>query len=287
MTRVRPHFLEGGLDKGAMARKQQTDAEAPNKAKPQSIQDMIDGFLSVLSFMTRLPVPGSRHTAPGAAVWAFPIAGLIVGAIGGAVFWIAAVLGLGGWPAAFLALATTALATGALHEDGLADSFDGLWGGHDPENRIAIMRDSRIGGFGALALILATGLKASLLAAFADPTDAALTLVATHGLSRVAPALLIFCLDPASKTGLAGQAGRPGSLSAALSLVIGGGAAVLLTGAAGAAMLAGTLIITLGAFALLKAKLGGHNGDTLGGTEQTAEIVCLIAAAIVVGTPTI
>ncbi len=239
---------------------------------------ILDGFLSVMSFMTRLPVPGSRHGAPGAAVWAFPFAGLVVGAIGALVLWIAREIGLGAWAAAFLALGATAFVTGALHEDGLADSFDGLWAGGDVERRLTIMRDSRIGGYGALALIIATGLKASLLAAIADPISAASALIAAHMLGRSVPALLMGTLDSASKSGLAAAAGRPHIAHVGIAFLIAALAAMLLLGTAGLIAVVLTLLAAFAAYRLLKRKLGGHNGDTLGAAEQFGELACLIAA---------
>lgn len=237
-----------------------------------------DRFLAVLGFLTRLPIP-FRPIGPAEAAWAFPTVGLVVGAIGGLVLWLARDVGLSGWTAAFLAVAATALATGGLHEDGLADTFDGLWGGTTPERRLEIMRDSRIGVFGALALIIATGLKVSLLAGFDTALDAANALIAAHILARVVPAALMWRLGAASSAGIAAGAGKPRATQVALAAAIGLGLAVLVAGPSGLAGGLAALVILIASQPLLRAKLGGYNGDSLGASEQVTEIAVLIALA--------
>jgi adenosylcobinamide-GDP ribazoletransferase len=115
-----------------------------------------DLSVSVL-FCTRLPLAHSRPFADGEiarAVWAFPLAGFVVGVIGAVIYVVAARAGVPPWPAAALAVAATLGVTGALHEDGLADTADGFGGGTTREDKLAIMRDSRIGTYGVCALIL-------------------------------------------------------------------------------------------------------------------------------------
>ena len=110
-----------------------------------------------LGLLTRLPVTvnGPRATARGAAAaWAWPVAGAIVGVFGAAAAWGALALGLTPGIAAAVALGAQMMITGALHEDGLADSADGLWGGWDKARRLAIMKDSHIGTYGVLALLI-------------------------------------------------------------------------------------------------------------------------------------
>src|SRR5262249_46611727 len=115
-----------------------------------------------LGFLTRLPVGATGSLA--AAAWAFPVAGLVVGGVAALIFALAAWLSLPPAVAAILAIAAAIALTGALHEDGAVDSADGLAGGGDPEHRLAIMRDSRIGSFGVIALVLVLGLRAAALA---------------------------------------------------------------------------------------------------------------------------
>src|ERR1700760_415860 len=127
-----------------------------------------DEFLAAFTFLTRLPL-GSAHTdvpppSLADASGAFPLVGLVIGAIGGIAYAIASALALPALAAALIAIAATALITGALHEDGLADTADGFGGGATREMKLEIMRDSRIGTFGVLALIFSIGLRAIAIA---------------------------------------------------------------------------------------------------------------------------
>ncbi|WP_181180926.1 adenosylcobinamide-GDP ribazoletransferase, partial [Paracoccus sp. FO-3] len=140
-----------------------------------------------LVWLTRLPVgrllPASPPTLAQAA-WAFPLVGLAVGFIGAAVLGLAALAGLPGMVAALLAVGAMILATGALHEDGLADCADGS-GGATRERRLEIMRDSRIGSYGVLALVLVTGLRVAAIAALvAQPWLAAAAVAGLAAASR-------------------------------------------------------------------------------------------------------
>jgi adenosylcobinamide-GDP ribazoletransferase len=127
---------------------------------------------AALQLLTRLPPQWLWAGVPAPlvrSVWAWPLIGGLLGALGGLVDALARWLGLPPALAALWTLASLLLLTGALHEDGLVDAADGIFGGGDPARRLAIMRDSRIGAFGALALILSLGLRASALAALPGP----------------------------------------------------------------------------------------------------------------------
>ena len=144
------------------------------------------GFGIAVAFFTRIPVsamPGAEWSLADAA-WAFPLVGAGIGAIIALVFLIGELLRLGDWPSALLALLAGLLVTGALHEDGLADTADGLFGGGDRSRRLAIMRDSRHGTFGVLALILSISLRAAALAQIGEVVSAGLALIAAHAMSR-------------------------------------------------------------------------------------------------------
>ena len=115
-----------------------------------------------IAFCTRLPLVGATPIAGSTiakAAWAFPIAGLVVGIVGAVVYALAHRAGVPAWPAAALAVAATLLATGCLHEDGLADTADGFGGGKTREQKLDIMRDSRIGVYGVCALIMSLLLR--------------------------------------------------------------------------------------------------------------------------------
>jgi len=239
-----------------------------------------------IGFLTRLPFGPREATAPGAlarSMGLFPLVGVVVGGIGGAVY-AAAHLLLPSAAAALLALSGIAWVTGALHEDGLADTADGFGGGKDRAHKLAIMRDSRIGTFGMIALALTLGLRAVALAEIGISTNdfgGSLTvvgaLIAAHALSRAAIPVAMQALAPARSDGLGASAGQPGAaqtgIAVTLALVI--AALVLPTGAALAALAGvtiGTVLIVLWA----QSQIGGHTGDVLGAVEQAAETLALL-----------
>lgn len=255
--------------------------------QPQSpLGAALGDLLCALAFLTRAPVPAasSAHARPlGQASWAFPLIGVGVGFAAGAVLAVASALGVPPLAAALLALGAGATLTGALHEDGLADTLDGLWGGRAPERRLEIMRDSRIGGFGALGLVISVGLRAACLAALVEGAGAEaawLALIAASAAGRGALPAIMHLLPRASATGLGAMAGRPSADRA----VIAGGVAALLaplllgpgTGSA-AALLAAIAAAKIALVA--RWKLGGYNGDALGAAEQAVEIAVLLTAA--------
>ena len=238
---------------------------------------------AALALLTRLPAPGADHARGARAAWAWPLVGALLGGAGALGGLACLAGGLPPAAAAGAALSVQVLATGALHEDGLADLADGLGGGPDRERRLEIMRDSRIGAFGAVALILGLGLRWSLTAALLPAAPAAL--LAAAALSRAAMAAAMATLPPARPDGLSAMAGRPGAaaiLAAGLALALAGLAAgpapafLAALGAAGAAA---------GVGALARSRLGGQTGDVLGAAQQAAEIAALagLAAALAGG----
>jgi adenosylcobinamide-GDP ribazoletransferase len=226
--------------------------------------------------LTRLPVAGLAEAVParGAGVWAYPIVGLVVGLIGAAVFWLAARLGLPPAIAAIVAVAATVLTTGALHEDGLADTADGFGGGATVARKLEIMRDSRIGSFGALALMLSIGLRITALAALADSGRVAVALVAAGMLGRGAMVGMMLALPPARPDGMAASLGKVPVMPAAIGIVIAGACVLLPHGVRAllAAVVAGAAMVWLA-----RRQIGGTTGDVLGATEQVAECGVLIA----------
>jgi adenosylcobinamide-GDP ribazoletransferase len=255
----------------------------------RGISDIIAGFALGLSeaaaFLTRLPIAPSPASPAGGflarAVPAFPVVGAAVGALGGLVYAVAA-LALPPLVCALAALAAVAALTGALHEDGLADFFDGVGGGRDRHERLRIMRDSHNGSFGTLALIFSVGARAALLAALAAPGGVLLAMVAAGALSRGALAPVMALLPPARMGGLAAAAGTPERTQVVVALAIawaiawaclGFGPALLALAAAAAAAAA--------VAALARRTLGGGTGDVLGACQQAAEIAVLgVAAAL-------
>ena len=236
---------------------------------------------AALGLLTRLPVRvGAGARGRGArAAWAYPAAGAVVGALAGLAGWAALAVGLPGAVAAGVVLTVQVVVTGALHEDGLADVADGFWGGWTPERRLAIMRDSRIGAFGALALILGVGLRWASLAAL-PPGALALAPIAVGALSRAGMTAVMAALPPARPGGLSASVGRPGALAAGLSAALGLLTAGLAAGPSAAFVAAlAVAAAAAGTAALARAKLGGQTGDVLGAAQQAGEVAALVALA--------
>lgn len=247
------------------------------------LKDVIADLRMAASFVTILPVASSKPAGDGAiarATWALPIAGLLVGLAGAFVYKIASRFGLTPNLAALLALATTTLITGALHEDGLADTADGLGGGRTRERKLEIMRDSRIGTYGVCALILSFGLRWSALAAIANPWGVALALCAAHTAARAGVPAFMSLVAPARPDGLSASAGSPPGRSVALAFAVGTFALALALGP-GKALVA-LILLSLAGYMLARLairQIGGQTGDILGAFEQLGEILILLVAA--------
>jgi len=165
-----------------------------------------------LAFLTRLPT-GEGVTNPEGgladAAWTFPLVGTFVGACGGFAFWIAHAAGLAPTLSGLAAVGAACLLTGCLHEDGLADVADGFGGGSDHDSKLAIMRDSRIGAYGVIALCTSVLARVLALAAFVDAAAALAALLAAGALSRAAIVPVMAGLPPARTDGMSSFAGRP------------------------------------------------------------------------------
>jgi adenosylcobinamide-GDP ribazoletransferase len=235
-----------------------------------------------LSLATILPLGPSTPVGDGdiaRAGWTLPVAGLLVGLAGAAIYALANALGVPPAPAAVLALASTIIITGALHEDGLADTADGLGGG-TRARKLEMMRDSRIGTYGVCALVVSLTLRWSAIAAIAAPRSILITLLLAHAGARAGLPLFMALVPPARSDGLSAGAGRPSRSNTAIALGL--GAIVLAIGfGPGKAILAVILLAFIGlatAWFAIK-QLGGQTGDILGAYEQLAEIAILLMAA--------
>lgn len=245
--------------------------------------------LCAVQFLTRIPTPHLDGFEPDWTTRAaryFPLVGLLVGAICAAMFWGASKI----WQepvAAVLAIGAGVLVTGGFHEDGLADTIDGLGGGQTRARRLAIMKDSRVGTYGVLALILVLGLKAAALAGLPAALGA-WTLVAAHaggrGVAVLTMALLPYAAEgkatkwkpadggltwPEAVTALA-IAGLPLALSPDGVVLVG-----LAFGCGAAAALA----------LIARRLIGGYTGDVLGGVEQMFEAGFILGVAAAAGAP--
>ena len=240
-------------------------------------------FLLAWQFLTRIPPPGAPRWTPrrmAAAPRYFPAVGALVGLIGAAVLGATATV-LPPLVALLLSVAVTLAVTGALHEDGLADTFDGL-GAATPAAALEVMRDSRLGSFGALALGLGLALKVTALASL-PVWAAALALIAGHGASRAAAVVALARGRYARSEGKSRF--TAGGLDATgLRIALASGAVVLLP-LAGLSLLvpllaAAGLCAGYGAAWWIGARrLGGYTGDTLGATQQLSEIGLYLALA--------
>src|SRR5262252_2540404 len=233
-------------------------------------------------FCTRLPLPHSAPIESGdvaRASWAFPVAGALVGGAGALAYVMALAVRLPPAIAATLSLATTLVLTGCLHEDGLADAADGFGGGRYRERKLEIMRDSRLGTYGACALIMSLILRWAAIVAIASPSPVALTLVAAHVSGRAAlPAFMRF-IPPARPDGLSAQAGQPPTRRAAVAALLG-----VLTLGMTLGLAAAMIGVVLAASAWLfvawvsMRQIGGQTGDVAGALEQIVEIAILLTA---------
>lgn len=241
-------------------------------------------FFVALMLLTRLPlpfrVPDTYFAKAARAVWAYPLVGLVVAALSVGVAMLALWAGISVSVAAGLLVATQVITCGALHEDGLADFTDGIWGGHTPERRMEIMRDSRIGTYGVLALVLCIGIRWQALAGLeAEIVLPAFTAVAM--LSRAAMPCVMAGLPYARADGLARSVGRPGVFEVGIGLLLAIGAVFLLLGLyfTIALLLVSVLVASLVAGIALR-RLGGYTGDVLGACQlltETASLVLLTA----------
>jgi adenosylcobinamide-GDP ribazoletransferase len=248
----------------------------------ETVRRYREELLTAARFLTRLPLGAAEPLEPGAlarASWAFPLVGALVGLIAAFAYAIAIGFDLPAPVAALIAVGASILVTGALHEDGLADTADGL-GGDDVATRLAIMRDSRIGTYGVLALILGVGLRAAALASIGTGAAVLAALVAAHAAGRGGMAVALYTLPAARSDGLGALAGQPepATVAAALGLAI---LLVLLTlgFAPGLVALAPAAIAMTAIGEIGRRRIGGQTGDVLGAIEQGGEAATLIAAA--------
>ncbi len=229
---------------------------------------------AALVLLTRLPVPALPNHAfahPARAVWAYPVVGLILGLIVWLISWICSAFGLPAPIAAGIVLGALILLTGAMHEDGLADTADGLWGGHDTARRLEIMKDSRIGAYGVLALIVAMGLR------WLGLTEVSWAgLVTALVVSRAVMPPLMLALPHARSTGLSHSVGAPSKGPVLIGILIAATVAIGLNSTTGALALVVALLVAGLIGLIAKAKIGGQTGDILGATQLCTEIAVLI-----------
>lgn len=235
---------------------------------------------AALGLLSRLPIKVNKEDAQSrgaAAAWAYPIAGAIIGFIAAIAGWLSILLNLPDIAVAGVILATMIALSGAMHEDGLADTFDGLWGGYMVERRLEIMKDSSIGAYGVIALVLSLLVRLGLIYTLVE-FGYIWFIVAIAALSRAPMVLIMAQMEHARTDGLSQDVGRPSIETALLAcfcaLAIG---FVIL----GGAILHGTVLAAIFCVALAiiaQNKINGQTGDILGASQQFAEIAFLAAA---------
>jgi adenosylcobinamide-GDP ribazoletransferase len=247
-------------------------------------------------FYSRLPVPAlpgeaDPHAAPDFRLMprALPFAAVIIVLPAMLMAAFASALSLPAMVVAALTLAVLTLSTGAFHEDGLADTFDGLFGGHEKERRLEIMKDSRIGTFGGAALMLAYLLRFSCLVALVDEGSLPILLaglMAAAIWSRVLGIHVLAIDAPARAYGALATVGMPTVWTARIALALGAGLCLIAT-LPGGAPLGGLMIglalaafVALGMAATARRLIGGPTGDIAGAVQQLAEIAVYLGLII-------
>ncbi|NRR34192.1 adenosylcobinamide-GDP ribazoletransferase [Oxalobacteraceae bacterium] len=242
-------------------------------------------FFTALQFFTRLPIPrwvGFEADWLQHASRYFPLVGLVVAAISAAAYALAALL----FPApvaVVLATAAGIYATGAFHEDGFADMCDGFGGGMSQERVLEIMKDSRIGAYGAIGIGCLIALKCVTLALL-PPASAIAALFLAHPLSRLAATSLIWQLDYARAEGKAKPLAQEmqtdefiiAAVCALLPALLIGAMAWISWQAIVSGLLA-TAIVTYWLAQKCVRRIGGYTGDCLGAVQQLTEAVLYLA----------
>ena len=244
------------------------------------------------AFLSRIPMPKAAFAGYdgklGRVARAFPVAGIVIGLLPAAVLLVMLALQADRLMSALVALAIQAIVSGALHEDGLADCADGIGGGRDRAHRLSIMKDSRIGTYGAIALILSFAIRAAAIAAIARgtvPLAAALALPAIGCISRGALVWHWHRLPPAKADGVAAAVGQPSEGVMQMAVVSACALAALLIWPNLGLLPLICALLAAGLSAMIftrlaRLTLSGHTGDTLGATAQISEMAALCALAM-------
>lgn len=232
---------------------------------------------AALGLLTRLPVAvdGTRAAERGAAsAWAYPLVGVFLAAILASATAVMLWAGIPAGIVAALVLTGAVVMTGAMHEDGLADTADGLWGGWGRNRRLEIMKDSHIGVYGVCAIALSLLIRWLALVVIVSSGHYWAAFVTVGAVSRAGIVVLMGALPNARDSGLSRDVGRPAAKTVWLAVAI-GAATALISGFAWVVVAVAVTALICGLIA--RAKIGGQTGDILGATQQVTEIAALIA----------
>ena len=273
-----------GPDKGRM-RQDSNDPDLSRRVHRAALAWWRD-IRAAQGFLTRIPVgrrPGRDESGLDAPlqrpVRAFPIVGGVIGLFAGLIYAVSSGIGLPDIVSAVLAVGALALVTGALHEDGLSDMADGFGGGRTRADKLAIMKDSRIGAYGVIALVVAIAAKVGAVVDMERTGLVIAAMVAAAAVSRAAMPAVALWLEPARSEGLAADAGLPPSTHVWTGVAI---ALVLAVGLLTWAGLVAFVVAACGAACvarLARWQIGGYTGDVLGGVQQMTELLFLLAVS--------
>lgn len=237
---------------------------------------------AAVGFLTRIPVGRLERDGPSLTRTAayFPLVGVVVAAVGLGAWWVGTAL-LGSLAGAVLSVVAAIVVTGALHEDGLADTVDGLWGGATPEQRLAIMRDSQLGTYGAIAVVADLLLRVALLAPYgtSDWFDVLGILLAGHVIGRAAPVALAATLRPARSDGQGARLTSPARRDLVVAMATALAAAIVAVGWWAPVPIVAAALTVAAVHRVSRRRLGGGTGDVYGAAVALTNL--LVAAAVV------
>lgn len=248
--------------------------------KNDQIFNLIQQLRLAAALLTRLPLPHLPETAfsqSHRATWAYPVVGAGLGVAASVLGMCLMYAGLPTGVVAGVIIAAMTITTGAMHEDGLADTVDGFWGGWTPAQRLEIMKDSHIGTYGVLALIMAIGLKWWLYVSILGSGFTPLILAAL--ISRAAMPAVMRSLPHARQTGLSHSVGRPDKNGVWIAAALGFGAALTCAGNGGISAFALAMMVSFGVAHIARRKIGGQTGDVIGTVQILTELAVLAVFA--------
>lgn len=249
--------------------------------------ELVSETARAVGFLSRIPLPArvfAGHDEPlSELVRSFPLAGLIVSLPAALLLALLTAIGAVPLVAGFLVVSLQVAVTGALHEDGLADTADGIGAGRDRDRALAIMKDSRNGTYGTLALVLSVGLRAAAVAALSATASPVAAMAVFLGMAAASRAAMVWhwqALPPARADGVAAGAGAPSERNASRAIAIGVALLVVCVAPtagllAGSAAVATVALVTAAFIRYVGSRLEGHTGDTIGAAQQLAEIAGL------------
>jgi adenosylcobinamide-GDP ribazoletransferase len=257
----------------------------PDSSKESGRRNWVDDLTVAATFLTRVPLPHRIDAGEGRlarAAWAIPVVGIGIGLVAGFVYGAATALGLPPTLGATAAVAMQIWLTGALHEDALGDVADGFGGGATREEKLRIMRDSHLGTFAVLTLVIAVVARIAALAALAATDIVFFALLAAGAASRAGMVAAMANLEPVRGDGLGFEAGRTTWRDIWITGAIAAAAGLPMLGIVpGLALLAGAAVGSAAMIWLARRRIGGQTGDVLGACQQAAEIMCLAALVAV------